>query len=72
MLREILIEYRSRLVDPDPTALVFTTASGGPRDKDNVPCVMDQVGHVDEGTTLRIYAKVLTATADTSAPPSTR
>jgi integrase len=106
MLREILIEYRSRLADPDPTAFVFTTASGRPRDKDNVrtrvlapcvadanatreerglprlphvsphtlrrtfislllanhadvPCVMDQVGHVDEGTTLRVYAKVL-------------
>jgi integrase len=106
MLREILIEYRSRLDDPDPAALVFTTASGRPRDKDNVrnrvlaPCVSDanasrrerglpplphvtphtlrrtfislllannadvpyvmsQVGHVDEGTTLRIYAKVL-------------
>ena len=106
MLREILTEYRSRIVDPDPAAFVFTTASGRPRDKDNVrtrvlaPCVADantareehglprlphvtphtlrrtfislllannadvpyvmgQVGHTDEGTTLRIYAKVL-------------
>ena len=106
MLREILIEYRSRLKDPDPSAIVFTTASGRARDKDNVrnrvlaPCVadanairrdlgrpplphvtphtlrrtfislllannadvpyvMNQVGHLDEGTTLRIYAKLL-------------
>jgi integrase len=106
MLREILTEYRSRIADPDPSAFVFTTASGRPRDKDNVrtrvlaPCVADanaareehglprlphvtphtlrrtfislllasnadvpyvmgQVGHTDEGTTLRSYAKVL-------------